>query len=478
MASTAHRIRAIQALGAFRRDALGLFEDVARVPGGIAVTRAFGRELVFITHPDHVVHVLRDNHRNYSKDAPIYRVARPFLGNGLTVSPGGDDWLHRRRLVQPAFSRAALTGAARITEDCLADVAGHWTATALAKGTADATGLAKGTVDATGLAKGTVDATGLAKGTVDATGLAEGTVDATAEMATLSMRLACRILFGAELDERTAEVAADLRLVCDHVAAFLARPFPPLVVPTPANRRFRAAMRRIRATIAALVAEPRTELIAGLVADGESGGSTREQVADELLGLFFAGHETQGHTLAWCWQLLATHPAAQATLHDELEAVLGGRPPALEDLPSLPYTRQVVDEAMRLYPVVWIMMRRAIGADTIGGHPIAAGSLVAWSPYAGNRHPDVWKRPGDFWPGRFDDPGGTGAAYHRHSLAPFGIGPRSCPGSNLALNQACLTIATLAQRCRVAPVRDGPVGADPSLTLRPAEALRLRLTSW
>jgi len=411
---------------------------VAAAPDGVARTGAFGQQLLFITHPDQATHVLRDNHRNYTKDAPVYRAARPFLGSGLTVSPGGEDWLRRRRLVQPAFSRPTLASAVRITEECLSDLAGRWSVTAERS----------------------------------------GTVDAAQEMSALSMRLACRILFGTELTDKTAAVAADLHVICDFVVRFLARPFPPLFVPTAANRRFHAARRRVRATIATLVAHPRTELIARLVADGESGGSTPDQVADELLGLFFAGHETLAHTLAWCWQLLSTHPAEASVLRNELDAVLGARPPALADLPALTYTRQVVDEAMRLYPAVWIMMRRARHADTIGGHPVAAGSWIAWSPYVGNRHPDVWPRPDDFWPERFTDPAGRGAAHHRDSLAPFGLGPRSCPGSNLAMAQACLTVATLAQRCRITPVLDTPARPDASITLRPAGRLPLRLTAW
>jgi cytochrome P450 len=422
------KLALIAMFGAFRRDPLGLFADVAQAPGGMAQTGGFGRRVVFITHPDHVVHVLRDNHRNYTKDAPVYRVARPFLGSGLTVSPGGDEWLRRRRLVQPAFGRATVEGAARVIEECLADVADRWAT--------------------------------------------RDTVDASAEMSELSMRFACRVLFGTELTGEAAPLAADLRLISDHVAAFLARPFPPLAVPTPANLRFRAAMHRVRATIGRLVAHPRTELIGRLVADR---GSTREQIAEEVLGLFFAGHETLGHTLAWCWQLLAGHPAAAVRLREELDAVLGGRRPVLADLPRLVYTQQVVDEAMRLYPVVWIMMRRAVEADTIGGHRIDAGSWIAWSPYVGNRHPDVWQRPDDFWPERFAEENGRGAAYHRHSVAPFGLGPRSCPGSNLALTQACLTVATLAHRVRSTPTRGGSVAPVPSITLRPAGPVPLQL---
>jgi cytochrome P450 len=116
-----------------------------------------------------------------------------------------------------------------------------------------------------------------------------------------------------------------------------------------------------------------------------------------------------------------------------------------------------------------------VGADTIGGHRIDAGSLITWSPYAGNRHPDVWARPDDFWPERFADEDGRGAAYHRHSVAPFGLGPRACPGANLALIQACLTVATLARRVRSTSAPDGVVAPVPSITLRPAGPVPLHL---
>jgi cytochrome P450 len=266
-------------------------------------------------------------------------------------------------------------------------------------------------------------------------------------------------------------------VVGDFVVQYLARPFPPLAVPTRANRRFHAAMRRVRAAIAALVARPGTDLIARLVADAESGGSSREQVADELLGLFFAGHETLGHTLAWCWQELADHPEVATALRAELDTVLSGRRPGLADLPALAYTRRVVEETMRLHPVVWIMMRRAVGPDTIGGYAVPAGSLVAWSPYAGNRHPDVWTDPDAFRPDRFTGEHGRGAAHRRHSLAPFGLGPRACPGGDLAMNQACLTVATLAQSVRVSPAAHAPVRPDPSITLRPAGPVPVRLAA-
>ncbi|MCM4081059.1 cytochrome P450 [Paractinoplanes hotanensis] len=429
------RISAARAFGQFRRDPLALFAQIADQPDGVALSSVAGRRLLFITHPDHVARVLRDNHRQYSKDAPVYRAARPFLGDGLTVAAGGEDWMRRRRLVQPAFHRDTLGAAAAIAVDCVGDLVTAWSEPARRN----------------------------------------EVVDVAPAMTDLTMRISCRHLFGMDLTSGASEVAADLRMVCDFVVGFLARPFPPPGVPTRRNREFRAAMGRIRAFIGELVAHPATDLVAALDAEARSGGSTPEQVGDELLGLFFAGHETLAHTLTWCWSLLVTHPEVAERLHGEVTRVLSGRPASADDLPELSWTRAVVDEAMRLYPVVWIMMRRALGRDEIDGHEVRAGDLIAWSPYVGNRHPQVWRRPSEFLPERWHSAGDRGPDWARHSVAPFGLGPRACLGSGAAVMQACLILATLVQAYHLEPVGDGPPRPNPSLTLHAAGGFPARL---
>ncbi|MFC6020761.1 cytochrome P450 [Plantactinospora solaniradicis] len=434
------RLSTVAAFRLFRRDPLALFAEVASRPDGVARADLLGRSMVFITDPDHVRHVLKDNHRNYDKNAPIYNVARPFLGAGLTVSPGGEDWLRRRRLVQPAFHRQHVRMAADITESCLADTLADWRAYADSG----------------------------------------AEVDLSLEMTRLSMRVACRSLFGVDVVGDVAEIARNLAFVAGFVAEFLARPFPPLFVPTRRNREFHRAMRQVRdltaeivrsRTGAAVPAEA-TGLLSGLLADAEAGGSTPDQVRDELIGLFFAGHETLAHTLTWCWYLLARNPAVDARLRTELTSVLGGRPATFADLGALRYTRLVVDEAMRLYPVVWIMMRRALRPDVIAGHRIPGGALLAWSPYVGNRHRRVWSEPDEFRPERFaPDADGRGPAHSRHSVLPFGLGPRACVGADFAMAEACLAVATLAQEYQPVLLDRTPVRPEPSITLHPRGGL-------
>ncbi|MBE1491745.1 cytochrome P450 [Plantactinospora soyae] len=438
------RLPTVAAFRLFRRDPLGLFAEVASGPDGVARVDLLGRSMVFITDPDHVRYVLKDNHRNYDKNAPIYNAARPFLGEGLTVSHGGEDWLRRRRLVQPAFHRQHLPMAADVTENCLADTLADWR-------------------------------------TYPDSG---AEVDFSLEMTRLTMRIACRSLFGVDVVGDVAQIARNLDFAAGFVAEFLARPFPPLFVPTRRNREFRRAMRQVRDLTAAIVrsrtgaAEPAgaTGLLSPLLTDTEAGGSTPGQVRDELIGLFFAGHETLAHTLTWCWYLLARNPAADARLRTELTSVLGGRPATLADLGALRYTRMVVDEAMRLYPVVWIMMRRALGPDVIAGHRIPAGAVLAWSPYVGNRDPRVWSEPDEFRPERFDPDGnGREAGYSRHSVIPFGLGPRACVGADFATAEACLAVATLAQEYQSVLLGRTPIRPEASLTLHPRDGLPVLL---
>jgi cytochrome P450 len=411
-----------------------MFQEIAAQQDGMAMIRVPRQTFVFLSHPEHVRHVVQENHRNYSKDAPMYTVARPFLSDGLLVSPGGDDWQRRRRLVQPVFGHGNVRLAMAIAEQCLSDTAGRWRAHAI-----------------------------------------DGSVlDISAEMTRLTMRIACRSFFGVDVTDESDRLAADLRTVSESTAEFLVRPFPPLSVPTRRNRAFRQAMRRIHEFIDRIVATqsaPATDA-AGITAEfvhAADGVLSPRRIRDELIGLFFAGHQSLAHTLAWCWHLLADHPDVRDRLHQELSSVLGDRSVTFDDLPHLTYTSAVVNEAMRLYPVAWIMMRRAAATDEIAGRRIPRGALVTWSPYVGNRHPDLWERADDFYPERFLE--------QRHArLTPFGLGPRACVAGTFATAEACLILATLAARFDPRPAGSTRPVPEPSMTLYPKGGLPSRVT--
>jgi cytochrome P450 len=169
----------------------------------------------------------------------------------------------------------------------------------------------------------------------------------------------------------------------------------------------------------------------------------RRQLLDEMLTLLLAGYETTANALAWTWYLLSENPGPAAALRAELRAVLGGRVPTVQDLPLLPYNRMVLEESMRLYPPAWILGRRAVADDTLGGHVIPAGSVVAISPYLMHRHPDYWEDPERFDPERFTKERSVGRK--PFAYFPFGGGPRLCIGHNFAMLEAQVIIATAAQ---------------------------------
>ena len=182
-----------------------------------------------------------------------------------------------------------------------------------------------------------------------------------------------------------------------------------------------------------------------------------------------AGHETTANSLAWTWFLLSQAPDAEERLHAELDAVLGGRTPTLDDVPHLVFTRAVFEEAIRLYPPVPLLGRQALRAEVIRNRRIPAGSLVTVIPWLLHRHTQLWDQPDHFIPERFL-PENAGAR-QRYSYIPFSVGPRVCAGQAFGLTEAILCLATLAQRARLRLVPGTVVEPVCRLTLRPGDTL-------
>ncbi len=208
--------------------------------------------------------------------------------------------------------------------------------------------------------------------------------------------------------------------------------------------------------------------------DEETGeGMNRKQLRDEVATFLGAGTETTAVMLAWVWYVLSTHLEVDYKLHAELAEVLSGRIPTVEDLPKLKYTRMVIDETLRLYPPAWANSRTALGDDEVGGYHIPAKSLVAMSPYVTQRDPASWEKPEGFDPERFTPERSAGRP--RYAYFPFGGGPRLCIGSEFALMEAQLVIATIAQQYRLRLVPGHPVEPCPLFTLRPRHGVLMTL---
>jgi cytochrome P450 len=208
--------------------------------------------------------------------------------------------------------------------------------------------------------------------------------------------------------------------------------------------------------------------------DEETGeGMNDEQLRDQVVTLLVAGFETTANALNWTWYLLSENPEAMGTLQGEVGTALSAGMPGERTLPLLPWTRMVVEEALRLYPPAWILGRRAISDDRLGNRPLPAGSVVAISPYVLHRHPAFWEKPDMFEPSRFTPE--RIAARHRFSYIPFGAGPRLCIGHNLAMMEAQLAVATLARDFSPRLVPGVDVVPERRFTLRPKGGLPMTI---
>jgi cytochrome P450 len=417
---------------AFRRDPLSFLERVHRAHGDVVAFHFGPRPVYLLAHPELVRDVLVTNHRNFIKSRALQR-ARVVLGNGLLTSEG-DAHLRQRRLAQPAFHRERIAA--------LGD-----TMAAYAERAAD--------------------------------GWRAGeTLDVTREMNRLTLAIAGKTLFGADVQDEADEIG---RALTDTLAAFkrLTNPLGPLLdrLPVPGTLRVRRATERLDATVYRMVRERRAsgedrgDLLSMLLAardeEGDGGGMTDLQLRDEALTLFLAGHETTANALAWTWHLLALNPDAEARLHAELDAVLGGRAPASADLPRLPYTRAVLAESMRLFPPAWAIGRQPLEDFEAGGYRVRAGTVVLLSPWVTHRDERWWPDPLRFDPERWTAE--REAAQPRFAYFPFGGGPRKCIGEGFAWTEGILLLATLARRWRFRHAPGVRVGTQPLITLRPVD---------
>jgi cytochrome P450 len=253
-------------------------------------------------------------------------------------------------------------------------------------------------------------------------------------------------------------------------------------LPVPNLRRARLARARLDAIIYRLIAERRAggrdhgDLLSMLLAaqDEDDGGvMTDQQVRDEAMTIFLAGHETTANALTWTWYLLSGAPEVRAQLHEEIGRVLQGRLPAVADLPSLPYTEKIVTESMRLYPPAWLIGRRAIEAYPIGDYIAPARSIFVMSPFIIQREARYYRDPERFDPERWTPE--FKASLPRFAYFPFGGGPRQCIGESFAWMELILIVATIAQRWDLQLVPGHPVELQPLITLRAKHGMRMTL---
>ena len=424
-----------------QEDQLGLFLRSREACGDVSRFRFLVLPAHLLAHPDHVRHVLVDNHRAYDKQSKGFNVLRLVLGNGLLTSEG-DFWRRQRRIAQPAFHRDRVASFAKVMVRAAEDTHGRWIDVAQAG----------------------------------------GTLDVAAEMMRLTLRIAGETLLSTDVSADADVVGTSVSTLLEEASARILRPASlPLSWPTPHNKRLLAALHAIDAIVRRMIEERRraaerpNDLLSMLMdaRDEETGeGMTDQQLRDEVLTIFLAGHETTANALAWTFYLLSKHPDAARRMHAELADVLGGRPPEIADLGKLVYTTAVLKESMRLYPPAWLIGRRVVEADVVDGYELPVDSIAFVSPYVTHRHPAFWQNPEGFDPERFLPE--RAAEIPRYAYFPFGAGPRICIGQGFAMIEAQLLLGTLCQKLRLDLVPGHPIVPQPSITLRPKHGILVR----
>ena len=421
-----------------------LFKHLRRY-GRAAHYRILLHDVVLFHDPDDIREVLIDKAASFGKDRTQKRM-KILLGEGLITSDG-EAHKRGRRIAAPAFHRQRIQRYAGQIVEIAAAVSSQWQA--------------------------------------------GNPLDIAAEMMRLALQITARTLFDTEVTAEIHEINDQVNRIMDLYNYLVALPRAELLLdtPLPGMRRFRKSKARLDAVVDGMIGarqaeaaalpgglEARGDLLSMLLAarDDETGGDglklTGEELRDQVLTLFLAGYETVANALAWTWLLLGRNPEAEARLHEELDAVLGGRLPTLEDMPRLEYTGMVLAESMRLYPPAWAMGREALEDVWIGPYHLRKGTMVFFSQYVVHRDPRWFPEPERFKPERFTAEGK--AARPRFAYFPFGGGGRQCIGESFAWMEATLALATIAQRWRFALIAGQKIELQPKITLRPKNGIR------
>jgi cytochrome P450 len=419
------------------RDPLRVFTNFARQYGDITFFKLGGERCYLLNHPSYIRDVLVTHQRNFTKSRGLER-ARKLLGNGLLTAEG-QTHLRHRRLLQPAFHRDRIAGYAQVMIDYAARMTDRWQ---------------------------------------------DGsTIDISKEMMRVTLSIAGKTLFDADVESKADDVGA---AVTDVLESFWLNLLPGAdyleKLPIPKLRRAHASRRHLDALIYKMIADRRaqdtgrSDLLSMLIAaqDEETAALSDEEVRDEAITILLAGHETTANALMWTLYLLSQNPDAASTLHDELDRVLGGRVPAPSDYPQLSYTRRVLTESMRLFPPAWVIGRRAINAYTIGEYIAPPRAMIFMSPFVTHRDARFFPAPERFQPERWTPE--FEAALPKFAYFPFGGGARQCIGEQFAWMEGILVLATIASRwrCDLDPAQR--VVPQPLVTLRSRYGMRMRVS--
>jgi cytochrome P450 len=440
-----------------------LFEHLHRTYGNMASYRLMRTNIVFVNNPDYIREILINQAPSFVKERTLNRM-KILLGEGLITS---DDPIHKRqrKIAAPAFHRQRIAAYADTIVASASAHANRWKS--------------------------------------------GETIDVNAAMMDLSLEIIARTLFDLEVTPDIRSINDEVNSIMDIYNFLVAMPRLEswLHLPIPILNRFRRSRSRLNAIVDRIIRDHRAsgvdkgDLLSMLIAsryeaDEQNAPSTSnteprsspegmsdEQIRDEVLTIFLAGYETVANALTWTWYCLSQNPAAKALLHAELDRVLrpldpgpstlNPRSPTLADYPSLPYTEQVFAESMRLYPPAWAMGRRSTRPIQLGPYHMPAGTHFFFSQYIMHRTEEYFPDPLRFDPTRHTPE--AKAARQKFTYFPFGGGGRQCIGESFAWTEGVLALATIASRWRMTYLGDTPPFLQAKITLRPRDALLMRL---
>jgi len=393
--------------------------------------------LILVSHPEQIRYILQDNPQNFPKG---YDRVRTLLGHGLLASEG-ELWKNQRRLMQPAFNRPALADLVPTIEHAVMEMVTFWR-----RRTADQP------------------------------------LDIAAELNLLTQNIIVRTMFGTDLGPQALDASAAFATALSFLNSMLFTPIPHIEkLPLPSTLRFRGAVNTLDEIIYQIIARRRLssqehhDLLQTLMDTRDENGQplSEQQLRDEVMTIFLAGHETTAALLAWVIFQLSQHPEIEGLARGEMERLPVGRDATLEEITALTFTRMVIDETLRLYPPAWIFARRSIEEDEVSGYTIPGRSTILISPYVTQRRPDLWDRPDEFIPERFSRE--NAGKRVQFAYFPFGGGPRRCIGSHLALMEAPLILARLVPNFNFELIPEQTVTARPVGSLRPQPGLWMRV---
>jgi len=406
--------------------------------GDITSFRMGPQQGYFINDPELIRDVFVVNAHKFMKGRALQR-AKSLLGEGLLTNEG-EAHLRQRRMIQPAFHRSRIAEYVRSMVEYGERMSNTWT---------------------------------------------DGDVRQTEhDMMQLTLQIVAKTLFDANVEDEANEIGAAMTSMVE-LFNYLLLPFSEWLekLPLPQSKRFRNARNTLNKVIYDIINERRAsgedkgDLLSMLLLaqDEETGDAmTDEQVRDECLTLFLAGHETTANAMTWTWYLLSQNPEKEVLLHQELDSVIGARVPSVEDLPNLKYTEAVIAESIRLFPPAWAIGRLSTEEHKFGDYHLPVKSLVLISPYVTQRDPRFWEDPDDFVPERWENLS-VKEASQRNIYLPFGGGVRRCIGESFAWTESILLLATLARKWKLRMVPEQKIGLQAMITLRPKYGMRMKI---